>query len=177
MEKIIGLLGFSEPAGIFWNILVYVGIVLLIIAVMSARRRKEFFILGPLMLLFYSFFYLHNLLFAGLHIIVVASGILNFRNVKNTVPVILGLSFFIPAALFFGGTISGLWCWFGIFGLVGINFGLTQLPRRRGFAILAGASLLMFVYSFSLQIWIFAVFNIILFFMSLFKAVKGNRNG
>lgn len=173
MEQMLNLLGFTDITSILWNPLAYAGMILIIIAVVSAKLRNQFFVLGPLALLLYAWFYLHNPILAGLQLVITASGILNLRGVKRLAPFIvitLGVTVFV--ALLVTGQISGLWSWFGALGLLGIALGLTQLPHKRGFGIMALGGLLIVVYAFGLQIWIWFVLNIIFFVVNLLELKK-----
>lgn len=164
MGQILNFLGFTGLSSTLWNLLGYVGMILIIIAVVSPKWQKWFFVLGPLALLFYAWFYLHNPLLIGLEIIITASGILNLRNIKKPAPfIVIALAIAVFIALLVKGEISGIWSWFGALGLLGIALGLTQLPRKRGFIIMMAGGLLIAVYAFAFQVWIFFILNIIFF--------------
>ena len=83
LEQIINQLGFTDPAGIFWNTLAYIGMAVIIIAVVSDRWRSQFFFWRPLILLFYAGFYLRDALLTGLQIVITVSGALNLAKIKN----------------------------------------------------------------------------------------------
>lgn len=173
MEQVLDVLGFADTAGIVWNTLAYIGMIMIIIAVISARLRNWLFVFGPLILLIYAWFYLHNPILASLQFVATVSGALNLRNIKKSAPfIVIGLAVLVFTALLAAGQISGLWPWFGALGLLGIALGLTQLPRKRGFAIMAIGGLLIVVYAGALQIWVFFVLNIVFFFANILELRK-----
>jgi len=182
MEQIFNLLGFTDVVSTLWNILAYAGMILITVAVVSTRWRNQFFVWGPIILLLYAWFYLHNPILAGLQLVVTVSGILNLLNAEKRVSffvfapaVIITLAVIVFAALLTTGQISGLWPWFGALGLLGIALGLTQLPHKRGFGIMALGGLLIVVYAFALQIWVFFVLNMIFFVANLVELKKKRR--
>jgi len=173
MEQVFTFLGFTGPVSIFWNLLAYVGMVLITVAVISAKWRNQFFFWGPLALLLYAGLYLHNPILTGLQIVVATSGLLNIRNIKKPAPfVVITLAVIVFAALLVTGQISGLWYWFGALGLLGIALGLTQLPHKRGFAVMALGGLLIVIYALALHIWVFFVLNAIFFATNLLELRK-----
>ncbi len=176
MEQILNLLGFTDTVSTLWNILAYAGMILITVAVVSANWRNQFFVWGPLILLIYAWFYLHNPILAGLQLVVTTSGILNLLNIKKrAASIVIALAVIVFAALLITGQISGLWPWFGALGLLGIALGLTQLPCRRGFAIMAFGGLLIVIYALALQIWVFFVLNIIFFVVNLLELKKKRK--
>lgn len=173
MEQILNFLGFTDMAGIFWNSLAYIGMILITIAVLSPKWQKQFFIWGPVLLLLYSWLYLHNPILIWLQLIIIVSAGLNLLNVKKIAPfIVITLAVVAFVSLLMAGQISGLWYWFGALGLLGIALGLTQLPKKNGFYIMALGGLLVIVYSLGLQIWVFFVLNIIFFVANLLQAKK-----
>ena len=173
MEQILNLLGFTGTASILWNLLAYAGMILITIAVVSTKWRNQFFVWGPSILLLYAWFYLRDPILTGLHIVIVISGVLNLRHIKKPAPlIVISLAAIVFATLLATGQILGLWAWFGAFGLFGIALGLIQLPYKRGFALIALGSLLIAIYAFALQIWIFFILNIILFAANLIELRK-----
>ncbi len=173
MEQIFNLLGFTDTISIAWNILAYGAMILITIAVVSAKWRNLFFVLGPFILLFYAWLYLQNPLLIGLQFVITTSGMLNFFNIKKLAPfVVIGLAVMVFAALLITGQISSLWLWFGAFGLLGLAFGLTQLPKKTGFIVMMVGGLLIVVYSFALQVWVFFALNIIFFVANIFELRK-----
>jgi type IV secretory pathway TrbL component len=55
---------------------------------------------------------------------------------------------------------------------LGIALGLTQLPKKRGFAIMALGGLLIVIYAWALQIWVFFILNIVFFAANLLKLIS-----
>ncbi len=173
MEQILNLLGFTDTLSIVWNVLAYGAMILITIAVVSAKWRNLFFVLGPFILLFYAWLYLHNPLLIGLQFVITTSGILNFLNIKKPAPfVVIGLAVIVFVALLIFGQISGLWLWFGALGLLGLAFGLTQLPKKMGFIVMMIGGLLIVVYAFAFQVWVFFVLNIVFFVANIFELRK-----
>lgn len=164
MEQILNLLGFTNTAGILWSLLAYLGMILIITAVVFPKWRNQFFVWGPLILLLYAWFYLHDPILTGLQFIITTSGILNFLNIKKPaalIVIILAVVVFIT--LLANGNLVGLWSWLGALGLLGIALGLTQLPAKQGFLIMALGGLLIVIYALALQIWVFFILNAIFF--------------
>lgn len=173
MEQILNLLGFTSTVDILWNLLAYVGMVLIIAAVVSAKWRNQFFVWGPLALLLYAWFYLGNSILAGLQFIIIASGVFNLLGIKRRISfALVVLTIIVYAVLLVTKQISGVWLWIGSFGLFGIAFGITRLPYKKGFTIMALGSLLIIIYAFALQIWAFFVLNVILFAANLLELRK-----
>ena len=173
MKEFLDVLGFTDAAGICWNIAAYIGMIMIIMAVISTKLQKHFFVWGPLILLFYAGLYLHNYILAGLQLTITVSGALNLFNVKKWSPhIVIALAVLVYAALLITGQISGLWPIIGSFGLLGIALGLTQLPKKKGFAIMALGGLLIVIYAFALQIWVFLILNIVFFAANLLKLFK-----
>lgn len=173
MGDFLNILGFTDTVSILWNLLAYTGMILIIVAVVSAKWRNQFFVWGPLVLLFYAWFYLHNPIFTGLQFIIATSGALNLRNIKKPAPfIVITLSAIVFGVLLITGQLSGSWSWFGALGLWGIALGLTQLPLRRGFAIMALGGFLIAIYAFALQIWVFFVLNVIFFVANILEFKK-----
>lgn len=178
MNGVLNFLGFTGLSGTFWNILAYLGMFAIIVAVVSKNEKwqNHFFFWGPLALFLYAAFFLHNPLLAGLQFIIAASGLLNLLEIKKYALLRMGvLTVIIYSILLISGSISGIWCWIGSFGLLGIGLGLTQLPKKRSFAIMAVGGALIVVYSGALQIWVWFVLNIIFFALNLIEAMSWER--
>lgn len=169
MEQILSILGFTDTVSILWHLLAYTAMILTIIAVVSEKRRNQFFICASLALLFYSWFYLHNPILASLQIVVATSGVLNLLHIKKSAFFVVGLAIIVFAILLATGQIHGLWAWVGAFGLFAVALGLTRLPNKQGFALMALGALLITVYSFALQVWVFVVLSIIFFTANVFE--------
>lgn len=176
MEQVFTFLGFTDAVGIFWNSVAYIGMILIIAAVVSARWRNQFFFWGPLALLLYAGLYLKNPILAGLQLIIAVSGILNLFSIKKIASVVLliALTIAVYTLLLLTRQISGLWTVIGSFGFLGIAFGMTQLPLKRAFTIMAFGGLLIIIYALALHIWVFVVLNAIFFVVNLIK-VKRRR--
>lgn len=177
MEQILNILGFTDPVGVFWNVLAYVGMVMIIVAVISAKLRNRLFFLGPLLLLFYAWLFLNDPIFIGLEIIVTASGLLNLLNIKKRASFVIvilltGIVYFVLLVL---GKISEFWSLIGSFGLLGIAFGFTQLPKKRGFTLMMLGGFLIIAYAFVLQIWVFVLLNLIFSIVNIFELRKKNK--
>jgi hypothetical protein len=175
---LIEILGFTSMFGIFWNLLAYIAMVLIIIAVLSEKYREGLFFWGPLILFLYALIYLQDPILTGLQLIISVSGVLNISYIKERLPkvttfvVIIILTVIVFAVLLITGRFSNFWFWIGSFGLLGIALGLPQLPNKRGFAIMALGGLLIVIYAFALQIWVFFVLNIIFFIVNFREFLK-----
>ena len=166
MAEILNFLGFNGLINTFWNILAYAGMVMIIVAVISKKLQNHFFFWGPMLLLTYAFFYLHNPLLAGLQLIITVSGALNLLKIKKSAPWIVGiLTVVVYLYLLATGSINGIWYWIGSFGLCAIGMGLTQLPKKRSFVIMSIGGILIVLYSgpWALKIWIWFILNLVFF--------------
>jgi hypothetical protein len=164
MNEILNFLGFTGLTSALWNLLAYVGVGMIIAAVISRRLQNHFFVWGPLALLLYAWFFLHNPLLIGLQLVVTVSGVLNLLKIKKSALWIVGiLAGGTYVQLLTTNSISGIWNWIGSFGLLAIGMGLTQLPKKIGFVIMSIGGVLIVLYSgpWALKIWIWFVLNII----------------
>jgi len=167
------LLGFTDPFSIVWNIAAYLGMALITAAVLSQKMRKHFFVWGPLILLLYALFYLNNAILTGLQLVVTVSGSLNLLGVKRTAPYLVAvLTIAVYVVLLIMGELSNVWFWLGSFGLLGIAIGLTQLPKRLGFSIMMAGGMLIVIYAYALEIWVFFILNIVFAAANLMELVK-----
>jgi hypothetical protein len=173
MEQILNILGFTDSINTAWSLLGYAGMILITIAVISAKWQKPFFFWGPLVLLVYAT-HLNDFILMGLQTIITASGLLNLLNIKKkSTQIVLALTVAVYAILLATGKIYGIH-WVGSFGLLGIAIGMTQLPLKRGFTIMSIGGLLVVVYSFALQVWIFFILNIV-FFIANILSIKSYK--
>ena len=62
--------------------------------------------------------------------------------------------------LVFGGNIADTWSAVGAFGLLGIVYGMLCLPNSAGFILMAGGGVLLVVYGFVVEAWVFFLLNI-----------------
>ncbi len=166
MNEILNFLGFNGWESACWNLLAYLGMIIIIAAVISRKCRDHFFVWGPLALMLYAKFFLHNPLLVGLQLIIVVSGILNLQKIKKgALPVVGVLTAIVYIVLLATGSINGIWYWIGSFGLLGIGLGLTQLPKKRSFVIMSIGGALIVLYSgpWALKIWIWFILNLVFF--------------
>ena len=161
MEQILNFLGFTDTISALWNSSGYLGMILIIIGVLSKKWRNRFFVLGPFILLIYAWLFLHDSILISLQLVVITSGVLNLRNIKKRAAfIIIALSAVVFGILLITGQLFGLGPWLGALGLWGIAIGFTQLPRRRAFAFMALGGLLIMIYAFIFQVWVFFILNI-----------------
>lgn len=173
------LLGFTGLASTLWNILAYLGMIVIIVAVVSKKYRNHFFFWGPLALFLYAAFFLHNPLLAGLQLIIAASGLLNLLELKEYAFLRMGvLTVIIYSILLISGSINGIWCWIGSFGLLGIGLGLTQLPKKRSFIIMSIGGALIVLYSgpWALKIWIWFILNLFFFGANILTLLRWKKD-
>ncbi len=169
------LLGFTGLTSTFWNLLAYLGMIVIIVAVISKKYRNHFFVWGPLALMFYAWFFLHNPLLYCLQFIIASSGALNLLRIKKgdsallMVGILTGIAYIL---LLITGSINGIWYWIGSFGLLGIGLGLTQLPKKRSFVIMAIGGALIIIYSGALAIWIWFILNIAFFIANIAELIR-----
>ena len=171
-----GLLGFTNLTSTFWNLLAYLGMIAIIAAVVSKKWQNHFFVWGPLALFLYAYLFLHNPLLGSLQLIITASGLLNLLKIKKYSLLIVGtLTVIVYGALLLGGSINGIWCWIGSFGLLGIGLGLTQLPKKRSFVIMAIGGALIIIYSGALTIWIWFILNLVFFGANILTLLRREK--
>jgi len=173
MGGIFSFLGFTDTVSTIWNLVGYTGMILIILAVLSDKLRNRLFVWGVFALLAYAWFFLHDSILASLEFIAAISAVLNLLNIKKLASsIVITFSVVIFAVLLLTGQFSGLWLWFGAFGLLGIALGLAQLPRKRAFAIMAAGGFLIVIYSLAFQVWIFFILNIFFFAVSFLELRK-----
>jgi len=173
MEQILNILGFTDLINTVWSLLGYVGMMLITIAVISSKWQKPFFFWGPLILLIYAV-HLNDSILMGLQTIITTSGLLNLVDIKKrSTQIVLALTVAVYAILLVTGKIYGIH-WIGSFGLLGIALGMVQLPFKRGFAIMSMGGLLVVVYAFVSQTWVFFILNIV-FFIANILSIKNHK--
>lgn len=166
MNEILNFLGFNGWENTCCNLLAYIGMIMIIMAVINKKLQDAFFFWGPMLLLTYALYYLHNPLLIGLQLIITVSGALNYLKIKKGAPWIVGiLTAAVYVYLLSTGSISGIWYWIGSFGLVALGMGLTQLPKKRSFVIMTIGGILIVLYSgpWALKIWIWFILNLVFF--------------
>ena len=172
------LLGFTDLTSTFWNILAYIGMIVVIVAVVSKKLRDHFFVLGSLILTLYAWFFLHNQLLTALQLIITVSSILNLLKIKNGASLIVGiLSAITYILLIISGSIAGFWCLIGSFGLLAICWGFIELPKKRSFAIMAAGGILIILYSGALAIWTWFALNVIFCLVNIIKLLRTKKGG
>ena len=172
MEQILNVLGFTDAVSIFWHCLAYTAMILIIIAVLSEKYRNQFFLCGSLILLFYSWLYLHNPILACLQLVVMMSGVLTILHIQKSAFFVVGLAIIVFIALLATGQIFGLWPWLGALGLFAVALGLARLPCKQGFALMALGAFLVTIYSLALSIWVFFALSIIFFTANIIELRK-----
>lgn len=178
MNEILNFLGFNGWENTFFNLLAYLGMMMIITAVLSKKLQDKFFFLGPMLLLAYALFYLHNPLLTGLQLIITVSGALNLLKIKRGAPeAICFLTGVVYAYLLITGSISGIWYWIGSFGLVGLGMGLTQLPKKRAFVVMTIGGFLIVLYSgpWALKIWIWFILNAVFAGANVFTLLRWKK--
>lgn len=166
MQTLAEFFGYTTLAGGIWNIAAYAAFIGIIVGVFSERYRNLLITIGAAMLALYAYFFLHDALFTALQTIIVVSGILQWLKVAKYPAIVVILAATLAAYIFLAsiGAITGAWGLIGSFGLLGIALGLTILPRRSGFLIMAGGGALLVVYGFMVSAWVF-------FFLNIFFAI------
>lgn len=178
MNEILNFLGFNGTINTLWNLLAYVGMIVIIVAVISEKYRNHFFVWGPLSLLLYAWFYFHNPLLSGIQLIITVSGGLNLMKIKKNAPLIVFvLTLIIYTLLIISGSISGFWSLIGSFGLWAIGMGITQLPKKRSFVIMSIGGVLIVLYSgpWALKIWIWFFLNAFFFGANVIKLLRWKK--
>lgn len=170
MEQILQTLGFTDPVSTLWNILAYIGMIMIITAVVSQKARNQLFFWGPLSLLFYALFHLHNYFLVGLQLIIAFSGLLNLLKVKKFAAVLI-IAFSLPVyvCLLASHQIIGLWAWIGSLGFWTIALSFVFLPKKSSFALMALGSIFLVVYSLALGIWVYFMLNLVLLVVNILK--------
>ncbi|GMQ95274.1 MAG: hypothetical protein BMS9Abin13_387 [Patescibacteria group bacterium] len=162
MDTLLEFLGFTTIASIVWNAISYIAFIAIIVGVFSERYRNTLITLGAVALAPYAWIFLDSSLFATLQVLIVVSGILQLTKVSKRPAVIVMLTLTTAAYvfLFAGGAIVDAWALMGSFGLLGIVFGLTVLPKRYGFVLMIAGGVLLIFYAFHTAAWVFFFLNI-----------------
>ena len=165
MQALAELLGFTSFAGSLWNAASYLAFIAIIIGVFWERYRNWLITLGAAVLGIYAAAFLQNTLLAILQTVIVFSGILQLFKTPRRSAMFVMITLTIGAYIFLilTNSITDAWAFVGSLGLLGIAFGLTILPKRYGFLVMAAGGLLLVAYSFVIGAWVFFLLNIFFF--------------
>lgn len=162
MRILSEILGFTTLASIIWNAAAYFALVIIIIGVYKERCRNILFTVGAGILALYAGLFLHNQLFATLQILIVISGIFSIAKLFKRSAMLTMIILTIAAYVFLAssGAIASGWALIGSFGLLGIAFGLMILPKDYGFLLMSIGGILLIIYAFTAEAWIFLILNV-----------------
>ena len=169
MQTVIDFFGFTDPVSGIWNTVAYTAFIGIIIGVLWERCRDALITLGALALALYAGMFLHNPVFAALQALIVVSGLLKLaaspKRVAMGIMIALTVAAYLSLAL--SGAIVDAWALVGSFGLLGIAFGLTVLPKNYGFLLMAAGGVLLIFYGFAVEAWVFFSLNIVFAIVSI----------
>ncbi|MDO8743245.1 MAG: hypothetical protein Q7J30_01645 [Candidatus Azambacteria bacterium] len=153
-----------------WNAVSYLAFIMIIVGIFWQRCRNWLITMGAIALAVYAAIFLQNTLLTTLQIVIAISGILQLCRVSRKIAMRVMIGCTIAAYLFliFENTIADDWSFIGSLGLLGIAFGLTMLPKRYGFLVMAAGGLLLIGYSFVIGAWVFFFLNIFFFIANLY---------
>ncbi len=170
MQVLAEFLGFTSLASSLWNTISYLAFIAIITGVFWERCRNWLITMGAIVLAVYAAIFLQNTLLTTLQIVIAISGILQLCRVSRSSAMLTMIGCTIVAYLFliFENAIVDDWSFVGSFGLLGIALGLTILPKRDGFLVMAAGGLLLIGYSFVIGAWVFFFLNIFFFIANLY---------
>ncbi len=169
MQTLLEFFGFTTLWGIVWNAAGYLAFISIIIGVFSERYRNALITFAAGALALYSGIFLHNPLFTALEILIVISGLLQWTKIskRRAVAIMVMLTGLAYLLLLGGGAITDAWSFVGSLGLLGIAFGLIILPKPFGFVLMAAGGVLLVVYGFAVEAWVFFFLNIFFVFANI----------
>jgi len=153
-----------------WDAVSYLAFIAIIIGVFSERYRNVLITLGAAVLAMYAWFFLENLLFTILQLLIVVSGVMQLVRLSGRIAVtsMVILTSVAYMHLYISGAITDVWALIGSFGLLGIALGLVILPKHYGFLFMAAGGMLLILYAFDVEAWVF-------FFLNIFFVVANLR--
>ena len=175
METILSILGFTTLESTLWNLGSYVAVVGLIIALFIEKndrlRISLFFMFGGVVLGFYAAFFLHDVLFTTLQVIVGGSAL--FRLLKfepRTARTSLGL-LTVGAIIFLAlsGNLNNVLNIVGTLGFLSIAAGIILLPWYVAFPIMAAGGGFLVGYAWETAAWVFFILNIAFVFSNIIQ--------
>ena len=148
-----------------WEVVSYLAFIMIIIGVFYERYRNLLITIGAIVLATYAAVFLQNRLLTTLQIVIAFSGILQLCQVprKLTMCGMFGCTTVAYYSIISKNIITDTWSFIGSLGLLGIAIGLTILPKRYGFLVMAMGGLFLVLYSFVVGAWVFFFFNIFFF--------------
>ncbi len=169
MQILLEFLGFTSLTSSLWNAASYLAFIAIIIGVFWERYRNWLITIGAMALAIYAAAFLKNTLLTTLQIVITISGILQLCRVSrnSAMRIMIGCTVAAYFFLIFKNAIADAWSFVGSLGLLGIAFGLTILPKRYGFLVMAAGGLLLVAYSFIINAWVFFFLNIFFFVANL----------
>lgn len=175
MQTITEFLGFTTLAGSIWNAISYAAFIGIIIGISWERGRNALFTFGASALALYAGFFLHDILFTTLQILITISALMQWTKVSGYFAGIAMTVLTVAAYLFLisRGAIADIWSLAGSLGLLGIAFGILVLNsnsgrKRYGFLIMAAGGTLLVLYALHVKAWVF-------FFLNIFFAIANIR--
>jgi len=155
-----------------WNFVAYSAATMIIVSLFLPKYRNLIFLVTAVVLAVYSGYFLQNKIFMSLQFIIAFSAFLamrrevTFRSVKETSHTffdgcaIASVAFIVFIYLIATGVVNDLWSYVGIFGLLGIAFGLVIIPEIKfGFIIMAVSGGLLAIYAFVTDATVFVFLN------------------
>jgi len=169
MQVMLEFLGFTSLTSSLWNTVSYLAFILIIVGVFYERGRNWLITIGAIVLAIYAAIFLQNTLLTTLQIVITISGILQLCRVprNSAMRIMIGCTVAAYFFLIFKNAIADTWSFAGSLGLLGIAFGLTILPKRYGFLVMAAGGLLLVAYSFVISAQVFFFLNIFFFVANL----------
>lgn len=169
MEVLAEFLGFTSLNSGLWNAASYLAFIAIIIGVFWEKYRNWLITGGAIVLAIYAAAFLKSTLLTTLQIVIIISGILQLLRISKNLmtPAMIGVTIAAYYHLVSKNAIADIWSFIGSLGLLGTAFGLTILPKRCGFLVMAAGGTLLIVYSFVIGAWVFFFLNIFFFIANL----------
>lgn len=163
MDTLLSFLGFTTGEGIFWNLLAYSAAIGIIVGMLWEKPRFMLFALGGFTLAPYSFFFLNDILFSAVQGVVPVAAVLQLYKVKerHAREILVALTILTLTVLFYSGFLNTMLGFIGVLGFISIAFGIILLPKLSGYAVQAGGGLLLMLYAYETNAWVFFVLNVV----------------
>ncbi|OGF62008.1 hypothetical protein A2926_01440 [Candidatus Giovannonibacteria bacterium RIFCSPLOWO2_01_FULL_44_40] len=175
--NVLNFLGFVDFTSTIWNLVAYAGMVVILFGVKSKNYRPHLIGFGAVILTFFAFLFLRDYILTSLQLLIAISGVLEIfgvnKKVSTTIFSVLSAVLFIT--LIFGGYVPDALRWLGVFGALGIAFGLIFVPHRLGFVSMALGGALLVIYAPFVGAWVFFFLNLIFTILNLQMVMRLNK--
>jgi len=174
VETVFSVLGFTTLEGVIWNSVAYAAVLAIIAALFLEKYdtlRYTIFAISGVVLVAYSHFSLHDVLFTILQTVITISALFQLLKFKPwSARVSLGLLTFIAIILLvFNGNLNSTLSAVGAVGFIGIAAGVVLLPLRAAFIVMAVGGAFLIGYAWETAAWVFFILNIVFVIANLIQ--------